>query len=78
METMIQIRNLSKHYGRRNILAGISLDVPAGSCIGILGENGCGKSTMLSILAGTLQRDIGEFFMEEKICFRTAAGMPGQ
>ena len=70
METMIQIRNLSKHYGRRKILAGISLDVPAGSCIGILGENGCGKSTMLSILAGTLQRDTGEFLYGEEDLFQ--------
>ena len=70
MKTMIQIRNLSKHYGRRKILAGISLDVPAGSCIGILGENGCGKPTMLSILAGTLQRNTGEFLYGEEDLFQ--------
>ena len=62
MKRLIQIRSLSKHYGRRTILDRISLDVPQGSCVGILGENGCGKSTMLSILAGTLRRDEGEFF----------------
>lgn len=61
---MIQIKGLSKHFGRRQILDNISLDVGEGTCVGILGENGCGKSTMLSILAGTLPKDSGDFFYQ--------------
>lgn len=70
MNGLIQIRQLSKYYGRRRILDGISLDIPQGSCVGILGENGCGKSTMLSILAGTLRRDEGEFYFGGQDLFK--------
>lgn len=67
---MIQIRHLSKHYGKRQILNNISLDVKEGTCVGILGENGCGKSTMLSILAGTLPMDGGSFFYRGEDLFQ--------
>ena len=64
----IEIKNLSKSYGKHQVLRDISFSAEAGSCIGILGANGCGKSTMLSILAGVLERDGGQFLYngEEK------------
>ena len=58
---MIQINHLSKNYGKKTVLHNISLCVDRGPCVGILGENGCGKSTFLSILAGTLPGKSGEF-----------------
>ena len=57
---MIQINHLSKNYGKKTV-HNISLCVDRGTCVGILGENGCGKSTFLSILAGTLPGKSGEF-----------------
>ena len=40
-----KIHNLSKGFGKKVILDQLSLDIYPGTCTGILGENGCGKST---------------------------------
>lgn len=66
----IQIRHLSKHFGKQQILRELSLDAESGTCIGILGRNGCGKSTLLSVLAGTLPMDSGEFLFQGQDLFR--------
>ena len=57
----IEIKHLQKKFKRKQVLQDINLTATAGTCIGILGANGCGKSTMLSILAGVQQADGGEF-----------------
>lgn len=61
---IIEVSNVSKSYGRKQILTSISFQAAQGECIGILGVNGCGKSTLLAILAGCLRADGGT------ICFR--------
>ncbi|WP_422658078.1 ATP-binding cassette domain-containing protein [Paenibacillus sp. EC2-1] len=48
---MIEIRELSKHYGTFHALKGISLDIEKGTVFGFVGPNGAGKSTTMSILA---------------------------
>lgn len=62
--TSIDIVGLKKRYGKRDILRGVSLNIEFGSCIGILGGNGSGKTTILSILAGIKDADEGEFICE--------------
>jgi len=49
---MMRVRDVSAGYGRIEILRGISLDVASGSCVGILGHNGMGKTTLLKTLIG--------------------------
>lgn len=49
---MMRVRDISSGYGRIEILRGISLDVAAGDCVGILGHNGMGKTTLLKTLMG--------------------------
>ena len=62
--TSIDIVGLKKRYAKRDILRGVSLSIEFGSCIGILGGNGSGKTTILSILAGITDADEGEFICE--------------
>ena len=49
-EPMVRIRGLTKHYGGREVLRGIDLDVPTGSVMCIIGPSGSGKSTLLSCI----------------------------
>ncbi len=58
------IKNITKSYGKKKILNGVSLEADKGTCIGILGSNGSGKSTILSILAGVLKSDSGSFMLD--------------
>ena len=51
---MIRIVNLTQHYGVRPVLKDVSLDIPTGELVTILGPNGMGKSTLLSAMAGLL------------------------
>lgn len=66
----IEIKNLSKSYGKKRVLKDISFSAQGGRCIGILGANGCGKSTMLSILAGVLEQDTGLFLFNGEDLFQ--------
>ncbi len=51
-EVLLQIENLVCGYGRKTVLSGLSLNARAGKCVVIAGSNGCGKSTLFSVLAG--------------------------
>lgn len=57
---MIEVRNLSKRYGEKMVLAGISFTARPGRVLGFLGPNGAGKSTTMRILAGFLPPSGGE------------------
>jgi ABC-type multidrug transport system, ATPase component len=60
----IVVRNIVSSYGKKKVLKGVSLSAAAGECIGIVGENGCGKSTLFNILAGLKKADSGELFFD--------------
>ncbi|HBF3624143.1 TPA: ATP-binding cassette domain-containing protein, partial [Clostridioides difficile] len=54
---MLEISGIYKAYRRQEILKGVTLTVKPGECVGIVGYNGCGKTTLLSILAGARKAD---------------------
>ena len=64
---MIDIRNISFRYGRNkpNVLSDLSLTLPQGRIIGLLGQNGTGKSTLISLIAGLLTPQDGEILIDE-------------
>ena len=61
MSSILQLKNISKSYGRIQALKNVSFDVPQGSVFGILGPNGSGKTTLLSIILDVLKSDTGDF-----------------
>ena len=69
---MLEISGIYKSYHRQNILAGVDLTVAPGECVGIVGYNGCGKTTLLSILAGAQKADRGSILYNG----REASGRP--
>ena len=50
----LEIQDITKKYGKKQVLCGASFTVEGGEYIALAGGNGCGKSTLLGVLAGTL------------------------
>jgi len=69
---MLEVRSLEAGYGKIRALREMSIDVPEGSVVGIIGANGAGKSTLLRTIAGVLSPGAGSIrFRGEEI-----AGLP--
>ena len=63
MKNKIEIKNLTKHYGGFT-LDNVSFGVPRGSVVGLIGENGAGKSTIIKSLLGVINTDGGEILFD--------------
>jgi NitT/TauT family transport system ATP-binding protein len=63
-ETFITIRGLKKSFDGSVIYAGFDLDLPQGKCVSIFGPNGCGKSTMINLIAGLMPMDGGQVLFD--------------
>lgn len=59
LQAAVTVRGLHKAYGHVEALRGADLDVPHGAIVGLVGDNGAGKSTMLKILSGVESADAG-------------------
>ena len=55
----LELRAVSKRYGRTTAVDGVSLEVADGELVALVGPSGCGKSTLLMLAAGLLQPDAG-------------------
>ena len=64
MEHIIEINNLKKSFGNIKAVNNISFRVNKGELFAFLGENGAGKSTTISIICGTLSKDLGEVIVD--------------
>lgn len=53
---ILELQNLSKSFGKNQVLKGVNLKVRRGSVMGLMGENGAGKSTMMKVIFGIHQR----------------------
>lgn len=60
-QVVVEILNLSKTFGSNQVLNNIAFQIERGDKIAIVGPNGVGKSTLLEIMMGHLQKDEGEF-----------------
>ena len=63
---LIDVRNVTKHFGSVIALSGISLQVNSGEVHCLLGDNGAGKSTLIKTLAGVHKPTTGEIHVEGK------------
>ncbi len=60
MNKIIEVNNLHKSYGKAEVLKGLNLSYEPGQIIGLLGPNGCGKTTLMKILVGLIHDYQGE------------------
>ena len=66
---MVEVTGIYKSYRNREILKGASFTAEPGKCTGIVGVNGCGKTTLLSIVAGAAKADRGTVRHTEKTAY---------
>ena len=63
-EPAIEVRGLRKSFEKKEAVAGIDLDIAAGSLAGLVGPNGAGKTTTLSMMTGLLRPDAGRIVIK--------------
>ncbi|MGE2735147.1 ABC transporter ATP-binding protein [Mycolicibacterium vaccae] len=63
----VRAQEIRKSFGGREVLAGVDLDVPAGTITAVLGPSGCGKTTLLRILAGFEEPDAGTVQIADRV-----------
>ena len=61
--TLLTFENVSKFYGASPALANVSLEIPAGKIVGLLGPNGSGKTTLIKLINGLLQPEQGRILI---------------
>lgn len=69
MSNLLEIRNISKSFGHKAVLKDVTFNVPAGSIVGFIGDNGAGKSTTFKTILGLISQDRGKvkIFGEENL-----------
>jgi iron(III) transport system ATP-binding protein len=72
---MIELADVGKRYGPVTVLSSVSLALEEGSFTGLLGASGCGKTTMLNMIAGLDQPSSGEIRIEGKLAYSHEKGV---
>ena len=66
MEKLVEVKNLKKKYGLNEAVKNISFSIHKDEILGLLGPNGCGKTTTIGMLLGLLKPSNGEIFIDGK------------
>lgn len=65
---LLEVRNVSKNFGAIRALSDVSLAVEPGEVVGLMGDNGAGKSTMVKLIAGNFPPNEGEVLVDGQVC----------
>lgn len=74
MSASIRLKKLCKRYGEVDVLRGITLDIPAGQTVAIIGPSGSGKSTLLRLLMTLDRPTSGEILIDDESMWTDAQG----
>lgn len=66
---MIEIKNISKKFGKLEVLKNVSVSCSSGQCIALIGPNGCGKTTLIKSVLGMVIPDSGSMEFNQKSIF---------
>lgn len=76
MQNAIELRHITKTFGRVVANRDVSLTVRRGEILSLLGENGSGKTTLMNMIAGIYYPDSGEILVDESLRRSAARKMP--
>jgi simple sugar transport system ATP-binding protein len=65
---LLEVRNVSKNFGAIQAIQDVSFAVEPGEVVGLMGDNGAGKSTMVKLIAGNFPPNDGEVVVEGEVC----------
>jgi simple sugar transport system ATP-binding protein len=65
---LLDVRSVSKNFGAIRALSEVSFSLEPGEVVGLMGDNGAGKSTMVKLIAGNFPPSEGEIAVEEEVC----------
>jgi len=65
MSSHLQVSGLQKHYGARQVVSDVSIDVSSGEVVGLLGPNGAGKTTSFYMIVGLVPSDAGVIKLDD-------------
>lgn len=66
---MIEVKNISKKFGKLEVLKNISVSCKSGECIALIGPNGCGKTTLIKSILGMVLPQEGSILFDRKTIF---------
>tara|TARA_B100000131_G_scaffold228221_1_gene219937 strand:+ start:947 stop:1684 length:738 start_codon:yes stop_codon:yes gene_type:complete len=66
MKNLVEVKNLKKKYGAKEAVKGISFNIKQNEILGLLGPNGCGKTTTIGMMLGLLKPTDGEILIDGK------------
>jgi branched-chain amino acid transport system ATP-binding protein len=73
MAALLEVKNVSKHFGGFTALSGVSLEIAPGERFGLIGPNGSGKTTLINCVSGALRNESGSIVFDGQEVSRLAA-----